>query len=53
MKIFREKPQRTGPKNGVRVGKNIPQKEGEVETGKLFEVVQHPRTRGRGLKRDS
>lgn len=32
---------------------NIPQKEGEVETGMLFEVLQYPRTRGRGLKNDS
>lgn len=53
VKIFSEKPPRTQPKSGARVGKNIPQKEGEVETGKLFDVVQHPRTRGRGLKRDS
>lgn len=30
---------------------NIPQKEGEVETGELFEVLQYPGTRGRGLKK--
>lgn len=51
-KIFSSTPQRTLAKMALEFG-NIPQKEGEVETGMLFEVLQYPRTRGRGLKNDS